>query len=98
MRDHKLMYGVYLRAGLLTSLVLFILGFLLHHQQLVGTEHGRPLERAGVRVLPRAQLLLASVGLDAHPQGELSDLDDVIVAEVVALYLMFVQKRAIRAA
>ncbi|MCK4940843.1 energy transducer TonB [candidate division WOR-3 bacterium] len=28
MRDHKLMYGVYLRAGLLSSLILFILGFL----------------------------------------------------------------------
>ncbi|MGD8979490.1 MAG: energy transducer TonB [candidate division WOR-3 bacterium] len=28
MRDHKQMYGVYLRAGLLSSLVLFILGFL----------------------------------------------------------------------
>jgi protein TonB len=28
MRDHKLMYGVYLRAGLLSSLVLFILAFL----------------------------------------------------------------------
>ncbi len=28
MRDHKAMYGVYLRAGLLSSLILFILGFL----------------------------------------------------------------------
>jgi protein TonB len=28
MRDHKQMYGVYLRAGLLSSLILFILGFL----------------------------------------------------------------------
>ena len=28
MRDHKMMYGVYLRAGLLSSLVLFILAFL----------------------------------------------------------------------
>jgi protein TonB len=28
MRDHKLMYGVYLRAGMLVSLVLFILGFI----------------------------------------------------------------------
>lgn len=28
MRDHKLMYGVYLRAGLLSSLVLFIMAFL----------------------------------------------------------------------
>lgn len=28
MRDHKIMYGVYLRAGLLSSLILFILAFL----------------------------------------------------------------------
>ena len=28
MRDHKMMYGVYLRAGLLSSLILFILAFL----------------------------------------------------------------------
>lgn len=28
MRDHKMMYGVYLRAGMLASLVIFILGFL----------------------------------------------------------------------
>lgn len=28
MRDHKVMYGVYLRAGLLSSLILFILAFL----------------------------------------------------------------------
>ena len=28
MRDHKMMYGVYLRAGLLSSLIIFILGFL----------------------------------------------------------------------
>ncbi len=28
MRDHKLMYGVYLRAGLLASLIIFILAFL----------------------------------------------------------------------
>jgi protein TonB len=28
MKDHKLMYGVYLRTGLLASLVIFILGFL----------------------------------------------------------------------
>lgn len=28
MRDHKMMYGVYLRAGLLASLIIFILGFL----------------------------------------------------------------------
>ena len=28
MKDHKLMYGIYLRAGLLSSLLIFILGFL----------------------------------------------------------------------
>lgn len=28
MKDHKLMYGIYLRTGLLSSLVIFILGFL----------------------------------------------------------------------
>ena len=29
MKDHKLMYGIYLRAGLLSSILIFILGFLL---------------------------------------------------------------------
>jgi protein TonB len=29
MKDHKLMYGIYLRAGLLSSVLVFILGFLL---------------------------------------------------------------------
>ena len=29
MRDHKLSYGVYLRVGMVSSLVVFILGFLL---------------------------------------------------------------------
>jgi protein TonB len=28
MKDHKLMYGIYLRAGLLSSVLIFILGFL----------------------------------------------------------------------